>query len=719
MKHISLTLLAIFLFAVLYGQVAAISGPSNICVGSTGTFTDATPGGVWSSSNPAIAVIGSTTGVATGITAGTLTLTYTVGMSYATATLVVDPVPATVSGPSAVCVGSTITLSSGTPGGTWASANPLIATVGPFTGVLTGVSAGATMITYSLPSGCYTTRFVTVNATPAPISGTPTVCVGATTTLSCPGGGTWSSSTPAVATVGTSSGIVTAVSSGTTTITYTLGTGCTSSIVVTANPLPGVYTVTGGGTMCAGGSGFAVGLTGSVTGINYQLYNGGTPVGSPVAGTGAALSFGTMTTAGTYTVVATNGTTGCSRTMTGSAMIVVNPLPVAYTVTGSSSCGTGGPGVHVLLSGSSTGVDYQLYRGVAPVGLPIAGTGTAIDFGVQTLAGGYTVIATDAITACTSTMTGSATVTGNMISGFISYTGTPSDSLKVWLIQFNPSDSSIAAQDSMYACMATGSPYFQFDDKVAGNYLVKAKLMGTIPGTSGYIPTYGLSNAHWDTATTIVHATGADSMHINMIYGTVPAGPGFIAGYVVAGAGKGTSGEVPVEGMLVYLKDASGHILTYTYTDVSGAYSFSGIANGTYVIYPVDYKYYTTPSPVLTLSTTSETITAVDFKQHTSFGTITPFVIVTGIQPLPLVGIYAYPNPASGTLNIKWTNQAVGNADVVITDITGREVYKSVMEINAISGQAQINISVLKNGIYFMNIKSGNINYSDKLVIQE
>jgi hypothetical protein len=85
---------------------------------------------------------------------------------------------------------------------------------------------------------------------------------------------------------------------------------------------PTAYSVTGGGSYCSGGSGVAVGLANSEIGVNYQLQVGAANTGSPVAGTGAAISFGNQTTAGNYTVVATRG--ACTTTMTGSVAVVVS-----------------------------------------------------------------------------------------------------------------------------------------------------------------------------------------------------------------------------------------------------------------------------------------------------------------------------------------------------------------------------------------------------------
>ena len=214
--------------------------------------------------------------------------------------------------------------------------------------------------------------------------------------------------------------------------TYTViatnaSTPCTSnmsgSVTVTINPLPTVFNTTGGGAYCNGGAGVVIGLSGSQSGVNYQLYNGASAVGSPVAGTGSSISFGNQTAAGTYTARATNATTACTNNMTGSVTITVNPLPGIFNVTGGGAYCSGGSGLAIGLSGSETGVNYQLYNGASAVGAPVNGTGGLISFGNQTAAGTYTVVATNATTSCASNMTGSVTVTVNPLPTIYSVTG--------------------------------------------------------------------------------------------------------------------------------------------------------------------------------------------------------------------------------------------------------------------------------------------------------
>ncbi|MCZ8196935.1 MAG: T9SS sorting signal type C domain-containing protein [Flavobacterium sp.] len=101
---------------------------------------------------------------------------------------------------------------------------------------------------------------------------------------------------------------------------------------------PVAYTVTGTGSLCAGGAGVAVGLSNSQLGVSYQLKRDGSNVGSLVAGTGTALAFGNQTVAGTYTVEATNVACSINLTMTGNAVVTVNPLPTLDSITATAAC---------------------------------------------------------------------------------------------------------------------------------------------------------------------------------------------------------------------------------------------------------------------------------------------------------------------------------------------------------------------------------------------
>jgi len=201
------------------------------------------------------------------------------------------------------------------------------------------------------------------------------------------------------------SGIALLFGNQTATGTYTVvatdaGTGCISSMSgsasVTINPAPNCTVSPTNAVICAGGSqAFTVNPSGGTPGYTYLWSDGSTGVSI------------TTNAAGTYSVTVTdsNGcTTACSATLT------VNPLPTVFNVTGGGSYCVGGIGVTVGLNGSQSGVNYQLRLNNANTGSPVAGTGSALSFVNQTGIGTYTVVVTDGSTGCTSSMTGSATV---------------------------------------------------------------------------------------------------------------------------------------------------------------------------------------------------------------------------------------------------------------------------------------------------------------------
>jgi hypothetical protein len=169
---------------------------------------------------------------------------------------------------------------------------------------------------------------------------------------------------------------VNGVTAGTTIITYTLPTTCLATTIVTVNSLPLVYAVTGGGSYCASGTGVNIGLANSESGISYQLYQGATTVGTALAGMGTALDFGLIASAGTYTVLATNTATGCTRYMSGSAAVVVIPnvvpaVSIAPSFSGPSTCnGTIVTFTAIPVNGGAAPT-YQWYVNGVP-----AGTGT-------------------------------------------------------------------------------------------------------------------------------------------------------------------------------------------------------------------------------------------------------------------------------------------------------------------------------------------------------
>ncbi|MFC0779593.1 T9SS sorting signal type C domain-containing protein [Flavobacterium sp. HJSW_4] len=145
------------------------------------------------------------------------------------------------------------------------------------------------------------------------------------------------------------------------TVTVTSQGGCASApstTYVNVKAAPTVYTVTGGGAYCSGTTtGVAIGLSNSTSGVSYQLKLDGNNSGNVVSGTGSAISFGSKTTAGTYTVVATNASpNSCSLNMNGSVVVTIDPISVGGSIAGSTAVCSGTNSTTLTLSGHTGSV---------------------------------------------------------------------------------------------------------------------------------------------------------------------------------------------------------------------------------------------------------------------------------------------------------------------------------------------------------------------------
>lgn len=212
---------------------------------------------------------------------------------------------------------------------------------------------------------------------------------------------------------------------GTYTVKATLGTcqaTMTGQALITISSSPAFFTLKSGTQTgqfsiikCLNDAPIVFGISGSEANVSYQLLRNGQPINALVQGTGSAISFASVNESGTYTVIGDKN--GCTNIMTGSANLTVNPMPQVFNVTGTATICSASNGTPIGLSGSQVGAAYQLYLNNTASGTPVQGTGSAINFGMKTVAGTYTVKATMTATSCNIDMNGNAiiTVTNNPI----------------------------------------------------------------------------------------------------------------------------------------------------------------------------------------------------------------------------------------------------------------------------------------------------------------
>jgi uncharacterized protein YjdB len=728
-----------------------ISGPSTVCAGTSINLSTGTPGGVWSSSNPSVATINNPTGVVTGITTGTTTISYaSPGGCIASRVITVNPLPAVISGTPQVCETFTTSLSNTTPGGTWSSSNPFIATVGAGTGVVTGVFAGTSTISYTASTGCFNILTVTVNALPAPIAGTPLVCENYTTTLTdATPGGAWSSFNAAIASVGVSSGVVTGVTSGITTISYTLVTsGCFVTQLVTVNPSP--TPISGFANVCIGST---VSLGNSISGGTWSSSN---PSIAPIGLTSGVV---TGLTLGTSVIAYTHPISGCAAMLT----VTVQPLPNVYPVSGGGSYCAGGTGVHIGMANSDLGVSYTLYRGTSVTGF-FAGIGSSLDFGLHTVAGVYTAVATNATTGCKKNMSGSATVVITPLSApTVSVTtGTGSDSTcPGTLVTFLP--------DTLLA--GTAPSYIW---SVNGTIVSAANSYSYIPANGDVVAVRMLSNASClspDTATgsmtvTVlpfqtpllsISANPGDTVCATypVAYTASPVFGGAAPVYqwrvngIISGSGPVFS-YIPNNGDVVYARMASDYLCRLADTVASGNITMHVVplvlpfvhitampgltvaagAPDTLIANVVNagpnplYQWQVngtaitgaTNSVYISIFSNNDSVTCMVTSSGfchslTTFDWVFIKTSTAGVQQFAIgeSDIRIVPNPSRGAFAIKGllSTTTDENLTIELADMLGQIVYRNQM--TAVKGVVNVEVDAgkaLANGMYILNIRS-------------
>lgn len=346
-----------------------ITAASIVCPGATAPLASGVPGGTWYVSGGHATLSGS---VLTGTSAGTATITYMVtngcGTAIATHIMTVNPLPVagTISGANSVCVGSMVSLTASVPGGAWSAG----AGAGVSAGSVLGLTAGATTISYSVTNVCGTAVAVhnmTVNPLPAAgtITGAGAVCESAAATLTASAaGGAWSISSGAAS---VSSGVVTGLTAGGVTISYTVNNACGTDIAthtMTVNPAPVAGSITGAGAVCESAT---TTLTAGLPGGVWSAAGGVSVTGGVVTGVSAGLA--TIS----YSVANSCGTAVAQHNMT------VNPLPVAGSLTGAATVCVGNT---EALTASVPGGVWSVSGGAGTVS---GGTVTGISAGTATI----------------------------------------------------------------------------------------------------------------------------------------------------------------------------------------------------------------------------------------------------------------------------------------------------------------------------------------------
>lgn len=455
-------------------SAATISGLSVVCPSSTVTLTPSITGGTWGATNTNTTVSG---GVVTGATLGVDTIIYTISnscgsaSSFFTVTVTTTPAVGTITAPLSICQYSSGTATETVPGGTWSTATGNV-TISS-TGAIYGASLGPDYIIYTVTSSCGTAAdsfAITVNPLPdaGSISSTSSeICISGTALFTDGAtGGSWSSATPAYATI-SGGGLLTGRGAGVAVISYTVSNSCgiaaaTATILVDGAPDAGF--ISGVSPICISGvEVFSDGATGGSwsstvptvatvdaygdvspasvgsTTISYTVTNtcgsiaatypvtivgyptGGTILGTPTVCVTSAVTLSDATAGGVWSISVGTATIGSSSgivTGTASGLALVT-----YTVT--NLCGTASAPYAVSVdplphAGVVTGLD-SVCRGslLSLADTTAGGAWSTAGSGIATVSSSGTVVGlatgTETIIYTTTNMCGSATATKRIL----------------------------------------------------------------------------------------------------------------------------------------------------------------------------------------------------------------------------------------------------------------------------------------------------------------
>lgn len=695
-KNILIALLLSF-STIVFAQPIADFNFTNVCVGNTTFFTDASSGatswewtfgdgGSSSQQNP----------IYNYSIPGSFNVTLVVGDAgvYDTIQKVVSvfPIPTiNVSANQSICIGASTGLTaSGGITYNWSPSTGLSSST-VSSPIATPTSTTTYTVTATDANGCVGNNMINITVNPLPninAGADQVICSGDGFTPNATGGVsyTWDN--------GANQG--TTIYPSTTTNYTVIGTdmnGCqgTDNLVVNVSPaifLSDIVT----SVSCNGGADGTITITPS-GGIAPYTYSW---MPNP-----ATTQFINNLIAGTYTVTVTDAN-GCTEQLNS---VVTEPVPLVTTlIPADISCFGANDGmINSNTNGGTLPYSYAWSNGSTTQNI------SGLNAGSYNL----TVVDGNGCTTFESTAINELLPDGE-ISGIINFQGAPISSGTVELIRKDgvlPGDLTVV--DTFF--VSTGGVYM-FTNVPAGLYLVKA-----IGDTSLYncAATYSVNTAQWDLADEwdITSNCSNDSqiVSIDLIELPVNSGIGTITGQLIEG-GSGVFNKAPGDPLsdidITVDQSPGGAIMDATITDINGYFTFNNLPVGTYTLH-ADIPGYGVTSQTIDVNATTSSFDVV-LCTIDSINMIDMCEInVTSVNDFSSKNeIRIYPNPAKNSLTISFEND--NSSTIQIVDITG----KIVLTKKLIKTIERLDISSLQNGMYFIKIQSNEKDFVQKLIVK-
>ena len=377
-------------------SVASITGTTDLCVDGSSTLTSATSGGTWSTSNNAIATVDASTGLVTGVSAGSATISYTITdvngcVASQTTSVNINSLPSAnilATGALTFCDGGSVTL----------SASPIVAgntylwSTGETASSIVVSTSATVSLTITSAAGCSATSLpmsVVANTNPTATitaASSTTFCDGGSVTLTANAGSgfsyQWSNNT--------NNQVITTTTAGSYTVTVTDANGCSTTsapTVVTVNALPTTAAITGTAAVCINGT------TLLSTTASSPVWSSSNTAIATVAANGLVTGISAGTVDVSYSITNVNG---CTSTET--VTVTVNELPTATIATVGSATFCQGGSVTLIASNAPAGMTYTYQWNLGGTAI----TGATSNTYVANASGNYSVSITTN-SGCTAT----------------------------------------------------------------------------------------------------------------------------------------------------------------------------------------------------------------------------------------------------------------------------------------------------------------------------
>jgi PKD repeat protein len=270
----------------------------------------------------------------------------------------------------------------------------------------------------------------------------------------------------------------------------------------------------------------------------------------------------------------------------------------------------------------------------------------------------------------------------------------------VYLIYFNPNDSTLTAIDTVTTWDSTGICTYNFINVPLGKFLVKAALTSTSTDYSHLMPTYYGNKLYWDQASyvTFPYQNGYMRADIYMTPGNNPGGPGFIGGKTSQGANIWGTGD-PLGNIQVLLLDDNDNPIAFTYSKASGDFGFNSIAYDTYKIY-AEIPGKTTDPAIASIDASKPSVNNIKItigeKQITNSINDQLSNVVKSVSNV-------FPNPAYGDIHLEISAIKPCTANIQLINSIGQIVQTFNIKLTSGNFEKTIPTTNLEKGLY--NIK--------------